>query len=143
MKKSLPILALAASALSLTGCDTTYAVNNKADSNGTYQLGAATMRYPSQSPEYINNVFNATNQALNQLGYFRTGETPGKDKITVFARAIGDVEITVDIYKKVIENKDRSKQEWIYVTVRYGTWGNLKESQSIQSKISENLGMAL
>lgn len=143
MKKFLPILALAAASLSLTGCDTTYAVNNKDDSNGSYQFGAATMRYRSQSPEYINNVFNATNQALTQLGYFRTGETPGKDKVTVFARAVGDVEITVDIYKKVLELKDGSKQDWIYVTVRYGTWGNLKESQSIQSKISQNLGVSL
>ena len=140
MKKLLTFAALAAIAsLGFTGCETASGVDNPDDSTGYYNMGAFTTRYTAKSQDYIENVFNATKKGLDQLGYYRTGETPSKDKVTVFARAHGDVQITVDIFKKVIEAKDGSKSEWVYVAIRYGTWGNLKESQQIASKISANL----
>lgn len=140
MKKLLSLAALASLAtLGLTGCDTAIGVNNPDNSTASYNMGAFTTQYSAKSPEYIENVFMASKKALDQLGYFRTGETPGKDKVTIFARAHGDVQITVDIYKKVIETKEGAKSEWIFVAIRYGTWGNAKECQQIVSKITENL----
>lgn len=139
MKKFLTALSLVSIAtLGFTGC-TDVGVDNPDDQNATYSTGALQTRYLAKSPEYIENVFNATKKALDQLGYFRTGETPGKDRVTVYARAHGDVSITVDLYKKVVETKEGAKQEWIYASVRYGSWGNCKESQGIVSKITANL----
>lgn len=142
MKKFLTALALV-STFTFAGCSsptgTDIGVDNKDDSTATYVAGSMTTRYLAKSPEYIENVFNASKKALDQLGYFRTGETPGKDRVTIYARAHGDISITVDIYKKIVETKEGAKQEWVYVAIRYGTWGNAKESQGIISKISANL----
>lgn len=140
MKKLLTFATLSAIAtLSLTGCGTEVGVDNASDSKANYSGGALVTRYQAQNQDYIENVFNATKKALDDLKYFRTGETPAKDKITVFARTHGDLEITVTIYKKVVETKEGQKQEWVYVAVRYGTWGNCQQSQQIVSKISANL----
>lgn len=140
MKKLLTFATLSAIAtFSLTGCGTAVGVDNQDDSQADYRGGALVTRYAAKHQDYIENVFNATKKALDELKYFRTGETPGKDKITVFARAHGDLQVTVDIYKKVVETKDGQKQEWVYAAVRYGTWGNCQQSQQIVSKISANL----
>jgi hypothetical protein len=140
MKKFLTLATLSAIAsLSLTGCGTAVGVDNPDDSQANYNGGALVTKYAAKNQDYIENVFNASKKALDDLKYFRTGETPGKDKITVYARAHGDLEITVTIAKKVIETKEGQKQEWVTVAVRYGTWGNCQQSQQIVSKISANL----
>lgn len=144
MKKLLSLATLTAAIAGLSGCSPTgteIGVNNQDDSTATYQnvTGVLTTRYSAKSPEYLETVFDATKRALDELKYFRTGETPRKDGITIFARAHGDVKITVDIEKKIIETKQGAKQEWIYVRVNYGSWGNAKESQIIVSHISDHL----
>lgn len=141
MKKLLTFATLSAIAsLTLTGCgNATIGVDNPDDPQGNYTLGALESRYAAKNQDYVENVFNATKKALDDLKYFRTGETPGKDRVTVYARAHGDIQITVDIYKKIVETKEGQKQEWVYVAVRYGSWGNCLQSQQIVSKISANL----
>ncbi len=145
MKKLLSFATLAAVAtFGAAGCSPTgteIGVNNPDDSTANYQnaTGILTTRYAAKSPEYLETVFDATKRALDELKYFRTGETPRKDGITIYARAHGDVKITVDVDKRVIETKQGAKQEWVYVRVQYGTWGNAKESQIIVSHISDHL----
>jgi hypothetical protein len=140
MKKLLTFASLSAIAsLSLTGCGNEIGVDNNSDTKGTYSMGALETRYEALNQDYIENVFNASKKALDDLKYFRTGETPAKDKITIFARSHGDIETTVTIYKKVVETKEGQKKEWVYVAIRYGTWGNCAQSQLIVSKITANL----
>ena len=97
------------------------------------------VRYAAKVKNYIENVNTAAKKALDQLGYFRTGETPRRDGITHYARTHGDIEVTVDLDKRVIESKEGEKSEWIYVNVRYGSLGNCQQSQQIVSKITANL----
>lgn len=140
MKKLLSFAALSALAmLGLTGCGTAVGVDNPHDSSGNYAFGALETRYASNGENYIETVFNATKKALDQLGYYRTGETSRQNGVTVYARAHGDIEITVTLTKRIIETKDGQKNEWVYSSIRYGTSGNCQKSQQIVSKISANL----
>lgn len=140
MKKLLSIVALASLAsLGLVGCGTNVGVDNPDDTNGSYTQGNLVVRYASKNENYIENINNAAKKALDQLGYFRTGETPRQNGITHYARAHGDIGISVDLAKRVVESKEGEKSEWIFVTVRYGTWGNCQKSQQVVSKISANI----
>ena len=140
MKKLLSLAAVAALAtLGLTGCGTNVGVDTPDDTNGNYAQGGLTVRYASKGENYIESVNNAAKKALDQLGYFRTGETPRQNGISHYARTHGDIEITVDLNRRVVESKEGEKSEWIYVNVRYGSWGNCQKSQQIVSKITANL----
>ncbi|MDR2981143.1 MAG: DUF3568 domain-containing protein [Puniceicoccales bacterium] len=139
MKKLLSLAMLTALvAFPLSGCITQVGVNAKnstADWNS--MSGSLTVKYTDNT---IEDVFVATKKGLDQLQFFRTGETLPKDgksgSITVYARAIGDMNITVDIYTA---KNTKTKKEWTQAVIKYGTWGNLQESQKIVSAISENL----
>lgn len=145
MKKLLSFASLAAlTSIAAVGCTpagTDIGVNNPDDDTANYMnaTGVLTTRYAAKSPEYIENVFEATKRAFDELKYFRTGETPKADGTKIFARAHGDVQITADITKRVVTTKQGAKQEWIYVAISYGTWGHTKESQVIVSHITDNL----
>lgn len=140
MKKLLTFAALASiSALSLVGCGTAVGVDAPDDSSGNYSVGTLNVRYAAKGENYIENVNNATKKALDELKYFRTGESPRQNGITHFARVHGDIEVTVTLDKRVTESKEGVKSEWIYVSVRYGSWGNCQKSQQVVSKISANL----
>ncbi len=140
MKQLLTFAALSAFAsLGLTGCGTSVGVDNPHNSTGRYATGTLNTKYAASTEDYIENVNNATKKALDDLRYFRTGESPRQNGITHYARTHGDIEITVDLTKRVEEGKDGQKTQWVYVSVRYGTWGNCEKSQQIISKISANL----
>lgn len=108
----------------------------KPDANTT---GALTTRYAAKTPDYIENVFNASKKSLDELKYFRTGETPRKDGVTIYARAHGDIAITITLDKKITTGSDGATMEWVDVSIRYGTWGNVAKSTEIVSQISNHL----
>lgn len=143
MKHILPTLALV-SALALTGCSTSVGVDNPDNSSASYAGGSLTTTYKSD----VTTVFTATKRALdgardlNVLG--RVGETE-EDRssegelsgVTVFARAIGDVKVTVKIAKATDATTGADCTE---VTVRWGLLGNCQQSQQIVHRITQNLG---
>ncbi len=137
MKKFLFLTALFAfAAIPFTGCTTKTHVPENAQSpisDWNSVMGTLTIYYPQSSME---EVFNATKKGLDEIKYFRTGETPAKDRISVFARAVGDVKVTVDIAVRV---DVKTKAKTTYAVISYGTWGNLAESQKIAGVISKNL----
>ena len=141
MKKLLSILTLGALvALPFAGCTTVVGVRNPQDSNGSWAdlSGSLTVRYPQST---VEEVFVATKKGIDQLGYFRTGEDLPRENaksksIKVYARGVGDIEVTVTIS---IATDVKTKKEWTQAVIKYGAWGNLKESQVIVEAISKNL----
>jgi hypothetical protein len=71
----------------------------------------------------------------------RMGETQHNKEgqpldITVFARAIGDLEVKINVAKF---EDEKTKESYTQVTVKYGFFGNCEQSQQLVSKISANL----
>lgn len=110
------------------------------DPAGKFTTGAPVTRYAATTPDYIEKVFAASKRSLDELECFRTGETPRKDGVTIYARARGDITIAIDLDKKVEPSKDGATQEWVYVSIRYGSQGNAAKSAEIVSTISRHLG---
>jgi hypothetical protein len=140
MKNALAI-ALLASAFVLSGCNTSVGVDNADTHEGQFSnvTGTLVTRY-SADPEA---VFNSVKRTLDSMrGTLRTGETDerGANKelisVTVYARTVGDLEIKIDVAKA---EDEITKAAFTKVTVKYGFFGNLPESQQIVSKISSNL----
>jgi hypothetical protein len=140
MKNALA-LALLSSAFILSGCNTSVGVDNADTREGQFSnvTGALVTRYNAE-PEA---VFNAVKRTLDSMhGTLRTGETDerGANKellsVTVYARTVGDLEIKIDVAKT---EDEITKAAYTKVTVKYGFFGNLPESQQIVSKISSNL----
>ena len=135
--------ALLASAVAFTGCNTNVGVDNPDSREATASQisGVVTTRYNAP----VENVFNAVNRSLDQTpGMMRTGESDitgsggAQDKIgvKVFARSVGDLLVTVEIVK----TEDKEKNEtYTAVSIKYGAFGNLPESQKLISRISSNL----
>ena len=137
-------LALLATALAVTGCNTLVGVDNPDTREATFSnvTGALVTKYNTAD---INGVFNAVKRAIDsQSDMKRMGETPDPENATpadlvgvvVFARAIGDLEVKVEIVK--VEDPI-SKQVFTSVSVKYGAFGNLPQSQKLVSLISQNL----
>ena len=140
MKNALA-LALLVSAFVLSGCNTSVGVDNAETREGQFSnvTGILVTRY-NADPEA---VFNSVKRTLDSMhGTLRTGETDerGANKelisVTVFARTVGDLEIKIDVAKA---EDEITKAAYTKVTVKYGFFGNLPESQQIVSKISSNL----
>lgn len=141
MKHLLPILALS-TALALSGCATSVGVDNPDNSTASYAGGALTTTYKSD----VTAVFGATKRALdsmrdlNVLG--RVGETEDRSAegelagVTVFARATGDIRITVTIAKAVDAATGGDVTE---VSIRWGYLGNCQQSQQLVHRITQNL----
>jgi hypothetical protein len=135
--------ALLASAVAFTGCNTNVGVDNPDSREATASQisGVVTTRYNAP----VDNVFNAVNRSLDQTpGMMRTGESDitgsggAQDKVgvKVFARSVGDLLVTVEIVK----TEDKEKNEtYTAVSIKYGAFGNLPESQKLISRISSNL----
>ncbi len=140
MKKALA-LALLAAAFVLSGCNTMVGVDNTDTHEGQFSnvTGTLVTRY-NADPEA---VFNAVKRTIDSMkGTLRTGETDerGANKellsVVVYARTVGDLEIKIDVLKA---QDEITKTNFTQVTVKYGFFGNLPESQQIVSKISANL----
>ena len=139
MKNALT-LALLATVLAFTGC-TQVGVDNADTREGKFSnlTGTLVTRYNAE-PEVL---FNAVKRTLDGMpGTLRTGETDerGANKellsVVAYARTIGDLEIKITIEKT---EDEVTKVSFTQVTVKYGVFGNLPESQQIVSKISSNL----
>jgi hypothetical protein len=135
-------LALLATALAVTGCNTSIGVDNPDHREATFSnvTGTLVTRYNTTD---VDAVFNAVKRAIDsQPDMKRMGETPdeGANKellgVVVFARAIGDLEIKVEVVKA---EDPVTKQAFVNVSVKYGAFGNLPQSQKLVSLISQNL----
>lgn len=143
MKHLLPILALS-SALALSGCSTVVGVDNPDNSTASYAGGSLSTTYKAD----VSAVFVATKRALDSMrdvGVIgRTGETEAERTaegelpgVTVFARAQGDVKITVTITRATDANNGSECTE---VSIRWGYLGNCQQSQQLVHRITQNLG---
>jgi outer membrane murein-binding lipoprotein Lpp len=102
-------------------------VNPKNDSSSTanYQLNALVSVFETDT----DTAFRASIQALDVLGYFRTGEIHGELETSVFARKVGDEKIVVKITELSLEQSQ--------ISVRVGITGNMPESQVILAEIED------
>lgn len=137
-------LALLATALVVTGCNTLIGVDNPDQREASFSnvTGTLVTRYNTAD---IEAVFNAVKRAIDsQSDMKRMGETPDPENVpakdllsvVVHARAIGDLEIKVEVAKA---EDPISKQVFTSVSVKYGAFGNLPQSQKLVSLISQNL----
>ena len=102
-------------------------VNPKNDSSSTaqYQLNSLLSIFETDT----DTAFRASIQALDLLGYFRTGEIHGELETSIFARKVGDEKIVV----KITELSPEQSQ----ISIRVGIIGNLPESQIILAEIED------
>ena len=133
--------ALLATALAFTGCTTYVGVDNPDNSGSMYSniTGTLTTKYKAE-PEV---VFNAVKRAVDQQSDImkRMGETQHNKEgeplnITVYSRAIGDLEVKINVSKF---EDEKTKESYTLVTIKYGFFGNCEQSQQLVSKISANL----
>ena len=120
------ISTLALAAFFLVSCQSV-TVNPKNDSSSTakYQINSLISVFETDS----DTAFRASIQALDLLGYFRTGEIRGELETSIFARKVGDVKIVV----KITELSSEQSQ----VSVRIGLVGDMPESQVILAEIED------
>ena len=120
------ISTLALATFFLVACQSV-TVNPKNDSSSTarYQLNSLVSVFETNT----DSAFRASIQALDLLGYFRTGEIRGELETSVFARKVGDVKIIV----KITELSPEQSQ----ISVRIGLVGNMPESQVILAEIED------
>jgi hypothetical protein len=141
MKLAAP-LALLATALAVSGCNTLIGVDNPDQREASFSnvTGTLVTRYNTTD---LDAVFNAVKRAIDSQGDMkRMGETDERGAnnellgVTVYARAIGDLSITVEVVKA---EDPVTKQAFTSVAVKYGFFGNLPQSQKLVSIISQNL----
>jgi len=143
MKHAVPFALLAAT-LALAGCNTYVGVDNPDQPSSTFSniTGTLVTRYKA-SPDAVFNAVKRSIDAQRET-MMRTGESditgPGGDNdkvgVKVFARSVGDLLVTVEIAK----TEDKEKNEtYTAVSIKYGNFGNLPESQKLISRISSNL----
>ena len=120
------ISTLGLAAFFLVSCQSV-TVNPKNDSSSTakYQINSLISVFETDS----DTAFRASIQALDLLGYFRTGEIRGELETSIFARKVGDVKIVV----KITELSSEQSQ----VSVRIGLVGDMPESQVILAEIED------
>lgn len=144
MRNALSFAALAAISATLSGCVTHVGVDNPINSNNAewnnFVTGTLVTRYPGKTPE---DVFKAASIGIEKYGAFRVGQiTPltkdsgrSASSYEVVARTLGDIQISIVISTA---RNPRTKEEWTQLSVQYGTWGNVKESQKIVSFITQS-----
>ena len=120
------ISTLALATFFLVACQSV-TVNPKNDSSSTarYQLNSLVSVFETDT----DSAFRASIQALDLLGYIRTGEIHGELETSVFARKVGDEKIIV----KITELSPEQSQ----ISVRIGLVGNMPESQVILAEIED------
>lgn len=111
----------------LSACQTAVSINPKQDSSVTaqYQINSLLAELETD----MDTAFRASIQALDLLGYFRTGEVHKDQLITIFSRKVGDEKILVQIFKE--------SEEKVFIQIRIGIFGNLPESQTILAEIQD------
>ena len=120
------ISTLALASFFLVACQSlTVNPKNKSSTTAQYQRNALISVFETDT----DTAFRATIQALDLLGYFRTGEIHGELETSVFARKVGDEKIVV----KIINLSPEQSQ----VSIRVGMIGNLPESQVILAEIED------
>ena len=128
MKKCLNSL-LAVSTLLFCACTTNVVVDSTANPMAVYDEVSGT--FTGKLPGTINNVFKATNIALERdMKLYRVGQIPGDTTWKVYARAELDLQIVVTL--KQLMNDE------VEVEISYGS-GNLMKSQQIFNAIAKNL----
>ena len=102
-------------------------VNPKNDTSSTaqYQLNSLVSVFETDT----DTAFRASIQALDLIGYFRTGENHGELETFVYARKVGDEKIVIKITELAPEQSE--------IDVRIGYLGNLPESQVILAEIED------
>ncbi|MDR1817814.1 MAG: DUF3568 domain-containing protein [Puniceicoccales bacterium] len=139
MKNILSLSALAAAAVSFSGCVESIGVDNPSDPNGKWEhfiSGTLSTTYPGKT---LDEVFQATIRGVDQYGAKRVGEEhpDKKDRIyEVVARTVGDIRLTVTLE---VVSDPRTKSDAVRATIQYGTYGNVKESQKVISFITRNI----
>lgn len=120
------ISTLALATFFLVACQSV-TVNPKNDSSSTarYQFNSLVSVFETDT----DSAFRASIQALDLLGYFRTGEIHGELETSVFARKVGDEKIIV----RITELSPEQSQ----ISVRIGLVGNMPESQVILAEIED------
>jgi hypothetical protein len=140
MKHAVPFALLAAT-LAFTGCNTYVGVDNPDQPSSTYSnaTGSLVTRYKASTEAVFNAVKRAVDSQSDTMK--RMGESDKRvnnelQEVTVFARAIGDLEIKIEVEK--VEDPV-TKEIFTQVTVKYGFFGNCEQSQQIVSRITQNL----
>ena len=120
------ISTLALATFFLVACQSvTVNPKNVSSSTAKYQLNSLVSVFETDT----DSAFRASIQALDLLGYFRTGELRDDLVTSVFARKVGDVKIVV----KITELSPEQSQ----VSVRIGLVGDMPESQVILAEIED------
>ena len=103
MKHAVPFALLAAT-LAFTGCNTYVGVDNPDQPSSTYSnaTGSLVTRYKASTEAVFNAVKRAVDSQSDTMK--RMGESDKRvnnelQEVTVFARAIGDLEIKIDVEK--------------------------------------------
>lgn len=123
-------LLLSLLALLFSACTTPVAINPESSSEpqtAKYRAGYFYGPVDAESHE----VFRVAIRKMDELGYFRTGELHKNSSITIYARKTGDKKVTVRISQLA---PGRSQ-----IRIRYGTYGDLAESQTLYSQIRKAL----
>lgn len=123
---STSLIAIIASIL-LTACQTAVSVNPKQNNTVTAQYQVNSLVGEIETD--LDTAFRASIQALDMLGYFRTGEAYKDESVTVFSRKVGDEQIVLKITQISVEK--------VQIQIRIGIFGSLPESQTILSEIQD------
>jgi hypothetical protein len=132
--KSKLITLLTTCVLIFTGCTTPVAIDPQTGQQQQAEYRAGFFYAPLDAP--IGDIFKTSIRELDAMGYFRTGELHKEESITIYARKIGDEEITVRAYIPTNTEKFQSQSA---IRIRVGSFGNLAESQTIYARIRDAL----
>jgi hypothetical protein len=115
--------------LIVTGCTTPVAIDPMTGEEQAAKYRSGYFYAPIDAP--IGEIFKVAIRELDDMGYFRTGELHKDNKITIYARKIGDEKITVRA-SQMAEGASELR-------IRIGKFGNLAESQAIYARIRNSL----
>ena len=120
-------------AVIFTGCTTQVAIDPMTSVEKTAKYQAGFFTAPIDAP--VDQIFKIAISAVDDLGYFRTGERHKKTSVTIYARKVGDQKVVVHISPST----DKEAVAQSEVRIRIGNLGNLAESQILYARIIETL----
>ena len=118
-------------AVIITGCTTQVVVDPMSGELKTAEYQAGFFTAPIDAP--VDQIFKQAITAVDDLGYFRTGELHKQSSVMIYARKVGDQKVTV----RIAPPKDEEATAQSEVRIRIGNLGNLAESQAIYDRIIE------
>ena len=128
-KQFLTLLATISLIFAFSGCTTPVAIDPISGQEQTASFSGGTFTGPLNATP--DRVFRRTIRVMDETGYFRTGEVHRENRITIYARRVGDQRVTVRI--------ERGEETPSVISIRIGATGNLAESQVLYAKIREAL----